>query len=41
MLDGTSEHVSILDCTRSNQMPYTDQITEIATDVLTYFWVKI
>ena len=29
----------ISDCSRSNQMPYTDQIIEIAPYLRTYFWV--
>ena len=31
--------VIICYCSRSNQMPYTDQITDIAPDVRTYFRV--
>ena len=31
----------ICDCSRSNQIPETDQITEISPYVHTYFWVAI
>ena len=31
----------ICDCSRSNQMPWTDQTTEIAPYERTYFWVTI
>ena len=52
-LDSNSEHVAqenrsfrrkknpIFDCYRFNQMPYINQITEIAPYVLTYFYVTI
>ena len=32
---------SISDCSRSNQMPQTEQITQIAPHVRAYFWVNI
>ena len=49
ILDCSSGHVahawrnirSICDCSRSNQMPYSDQIRQNARYVRSYFWVTI
>ena len=30
---------TIFDCSRSDQIPYTDQITDIVPYALIYFWV--
>ena len=39
--DISEQKNQIYDCFRSNQMPYTDQMTEITPYVLTYFLVTI